>query len=182
MEGDFLPGHLACSANVFGVPTGLGTPRRPHLDGRELATPSKFCRGDRLAGRTDYELVKSVDALVSSASRGPRPYILQTVSGINCSRSRTGEVGFEPTILSGTPGEGVSQESCRGQLQLGKGRVVESSKPRACRDRSRVRVRVVGDCAFGWAEAANSWGATVEVLVHINLDNHLVSNTFALPL
>ena len=80
-----------------------------------------------------------------------------------------------------TPCAGVSQESCQGQLQLGEGRVVESSQPRAGRDRSRVRVRVVGDCAFGWAEAANSWGATVEVLVHINVDNHTVRNSFALP-
>ena len=68
-------------------------------------------------------------------------------------------MGVEPTMLSDAPGEGVSQESCQGHLQLGEGRVAESRRPRAGRDRRIVRVRVVGDCAFGWSEAANSWGA-----------------------
>ena len=40
---------------------------------------------------------------------------------------------------------------------------------------------MVGDCAFGWAEAANAWGATVEVMVHIKVNNHMVSKFFVLP-
>ena len=160
-ERDFLPGHLTCPANVFGVSTCLDTPRGPCLDDRELAIPSKHCWGERLAGRANYELAKLFDAPVLGVSMGPRPDILQTESLINCSRSRTGRVGVEPTMLSDAPGEGVSQESCQGHLQLGEGRVAESRRLRAGRDRRIIPVRVVGDCACRWAEAANLWGATV---------------------
>ena len=112
---------------------------------------------------------------------GPRPDILQTESLINCSRGRTRRVGVEPTMLSGAPGGGVSQKSCQGNLQVGNGRVAESRGPRAGRDTRLICVRVVGDCAFGWAEAANTSGVTVEVIVHLIVNNHMVSIFFALP-
>ena len=132
------------------------TPRGPRLDNRELATPSKNCHGERRAGRANYEFAKLFDASVLDVSRGPRPDIVQTKSLINFSRSRMGRVGVEPTTLSGAPCEGGSQESCQDNLQAGEGRVAESRGPRADRDMRLVRVRFVGDDAFGWASAANA--------------------------
>jgi hypothetical protein len=45
-----------------------------------------------------------------------------------------------------------------------------------------VRVRVVGDGAFGWAEAASVWGANVEIIVHGTENNHGIRRLFSLPL
>ena len=180
-ERDFLPGHLTCSANVVGVLTCSDTPRGPRLDNRELATPSKNCHGERRAGRANYEFAKLFDASVLDVSRGPRPDIVQTKSLINFSRSRMGRVGVEPTTLSGAPDEGVSWESYQSNLLVGEVRVEEIRGPRAGRDRKLVCVRVVGDGAFGWAEAANASGATVELMVHLKVNNHMVSKLFALP-
>ena len=69
----------------------------------------------------------------------------------------------ESTELSDAPGDGVSLESCLVKLQVGELIITESSSPRTGRDRKSVRVRVVGDCAFGWAEAAIIWVAILEV-------------------
>ena len=42
-------------------------------------------------------------------------------------------------------------------------------------------MRVYGDDAQGWAEAAVLWGATVEVIVHHRLPNHMVAGALGLP-
>ena len=73
-------------------------------------------------------------------------------------------------------GQEVSQGKRLGSEMV----VAESCSPRAGSDRGSVCVRVVGDGAFGWAEAANAWGATVEVLVHLKFNNHVVSDLLGL--
>ena len=48
--------------------------------------------------------------------------------------------------------------------------------------RMEVGVRVVGDGACGWTEAASVWGAAVEVVVHQDKHNHRVHKHLLLPL
>ena len=44
-----------------------------------------------------------------------------------------------------------------------------------------MRVRVIGDRLFGSTEAAHLWGAQVEVVVHTNYNNHVLSKIFHQP-
>ena len=45
-----------------------------------------------------------------------------------------------------------------------------------------MKVRAVGDRAWGWAEAAISWGAEVEVVAHDEPDNHHLRKLFDIPI
>ena len=66
-------------------------------------------------------------------------------------------------------------------LRGGEACVRHSRGLRAGVGRIEVAVRVVGDGACGWAEAASVWGATVEVVVHQDKHNHRVHKLLSLP-
>ena len=66
-------------------------------------------------------------------------------------------------------------------LQTGELKLNICSRPKVRKGRELVRVRVIGDRSFGWTEAAQLWGAQVEVVVHRQYDNHILSETFHQP-
>ena len=77
--------------------------------------------------------------------------------------------------------QGASGLSPSGNLRTGKCTVVHRSRPRARGGRENIRVGVVGDNSFGWAEAAQLWGVEVEVIIHKVQDHHCLSSCFHLP-
>ena len=180
-ERDFLPGQLNCSANVFGMPICSGTPRGPRLDSPEVAEPLKIYRNGGQVGRVALKATTCCGAPVLGVPRGPGSSLLKTDFLNNCSRSGTVGMDIRSKMLMDVPLDGVSQETGQGNRHTGELLVAESRGPRAGRDRESVRVRVLGDGAFGWTEAVNVWGATVEVVVHIIANNHRISALFDLP-
>ena len=105
---------------------------------------------------------KCCGAPVLGVPRGPDSSLLKTNLLNNCSRSGIGGMDIRSKILMDAPLDGVSQESGQGNWHTGELLVAERQVPRAGRDRESVRVRVVGDGAFDWAEATKAWVATVE--------------------
>ena len=49
------------------------------------------------------------------------------------------------------------------------------------RSRGNILFRIVGDNLHGWAEAAGSWGRTVEAITHMVQYNHQFRAYFDLP-
>ena len=120
------------------------------------------------------EATKCCSAQVLGAPRGPSLPLLNIRIG-------TGGLDLRSKVWIDTPFDGVSLEFGQGNWYTGELLVAESRDPRAGRNRESVLVRVVGDDAFGWAEAANACGVTVEVLVQLGFNNHRVSKLFGLP-
>ena len=77
--------------------------------------------------------------------------------------------------------QGASGLFPSGNLRTGKRIVVHRSRPRARGWRENIRIGVVGDNSFGWAEAAQLWGVEVEVIIHKVHDHHCLSSCFQLP-
>ena len=125
-------------------------------------------------GRVAPEAIEYCGALVLGAPRGPGHSLLT-------SRIGTGGRDIRSHSWMDAPCEVACPEVSQGQRLGGEMVVAERCSPRAGSDRGSVCVRVAGDGAFGWAEAANAWGATVEVLIHIKINNHVVSDVFGLP-
>lgn len=82
--------------------------------------------------------------------------------------------------VGATPGAPCVGTRLQG-LQTGEEFVNEYSRAHANGGREHVRVRVVGDQSFGWAEAACTWGAGLELVVHRKFCNHMVNDLFKLP-
>ena len=120
------------------------------------------------------EAIEYCGALVFGAPWGPGHSLLT-------SRIGTGGRDIRSHSWMDAPCEVACQEVSQGQRLGGEMVVAERCSPRAGSDRGSVCVRVVGDGAFGWAEAANAWGATVEVLVHLKFNNHVVCDLLGLP-
>ena len=66
-------------------------------------------------------------------------------------------------------------------LRTGELVVNNISRPKSRGGRSTVCVRVVGDSSFGWAEAAQLWGASIDIVVHRIYPNHLLRDIFNHP-
>ena len=66
-------------------------------------------------------------------------------------------------------------------LQTGEKIVNTSSKLLNRYGREDVYFRIVGDCSFGWGEAAVSWGGEVEAIIHRQHNNHNLYDLFKLP-
>ena len=105
------------------------------------------------------------DALGRSASRGtcsqdPNGAAATAHQGIGAGGAGPTGPASSNGVLQHTPGGEGSED-----LRTGEARVRISRGCRAGGGRKDVRVRVVGDGAFGWAEAASVWGANVEIIV-----------------
>ena len=68
-----------------------------------------------------------------------------------------------------------------GDLRKGELIKIIHSRPLGRGGRERVKYRIVGDDALGWAEAASSWGGHVEAIIHMVLDHHSISDRLKLP-
>ena len=78
-----------------------------------------------------------------------------------------------------TQGEPDKEGSLRTGEKIVK--ISSRSKPLSRSGRDNIKFRVVGDRSHGWAEAAVSWGGTVEVITHKAQDNHRIRSSFNLP-
>ena len=67
------------------------------------------------------------------------------------------------------------------KLQTGERIAIKSSRTRVRGTRKHVKVRIIGDRAWGWIEAAISWGAEVEAVVHYQQSNHRLRKLFDIP-
>ena len=77
--------------------------------------------------------------------------------------------------------EVVQSGPAKVKLQTGEKLAYYSNTTLDRRGMGSVSFRIVGDSSHGWAEAAESWGGTVDAIVHSTQANHQFNKTFNLP-
>ena len=92
---------------------------------------------------------------------------------------------FQPHVFTGgkdiSSSEVIQLGPVRVNLQTGEKLAYYRKKTLDRGGVGNVSFRIVGDNSHGWAEAAKSWGGTVDAIVHSTQANHQFNKAFNLP-